>query len=91
MKTIKLHFTAEEMDLLWHYGCRSFIEEQTDRFEFIHGEDKDIILSTKENSYLRFCDSFLDAKVLACLLEKESIIVFDLNQSEWCVWSLKPI
>jgi len=90
---LELRFNKSEIDLLWHTGSKSFLLNDITRFELIDEIQSEYVLETENSQkcYLRWCDSFIEAKILATLLPSKTVIMWDVNLEDWCVWSTSKI
>tara|TARA_Y100001938_G_scaffold132409_1_gene190653 strand:+ start:2839 stop:3099 length:261 start_codon:yes stop_codon:yes gene_type:complete len=78
------HITDTEAGFLWHTGCKSFLSNQPDRFEFLDEDE----IAPDEGSLL-WCNTTADALLLIEHYRSNGIKAFllgDLSEDDgWCV------
>ena len=104
---IKLDFNEENINYMWHTGSKSFVSAQLTRFageskdiaeiikyELAHPKDENPNGASSEAACLRFCDTYLEAKIYQSYCKAKypnTFILSDEATGEWCVWVPEPL
>lgn len=97
---IQIEFTKEELHLLWHTACASFVIDDPDRFDFIppKGMSGEAVLRhiidaplPVDVGTLVFFESFVDAKLFQAAYldfypDRACYLVFDSGNDEYAAW-----